>query len=109
MGEEGEYITMVGSMTMESHNNWADAAVAHQQAAYPEMTLVADKRVSADSDAEVAYQKTKELFKKYPNLKGILGTASFDAPGAARAIKELGLVGKFFAIWRSLPSESATS
>ncbi|MBO6137535.1 MAG: substrate-binding domain-containing protein, partial [Lachnospiraceae bacterium] len=31
MGEEGKYITMVGSMTMESQNNWADAAVARQE------------------------------------------------------------------------------
>jgi len=105
MGEEGEYITMVGSMTMESHNNWADAAVARQIEAYPNMTLVEDKRVSSESDAEVAYQKTKELLKKYPNLKGILGTSSFDAPGAARAIEELGLTGKVFAISVALPSE----
>lgn len=106
MGEEGEYITMVGSMTMESHNNWADAAVARQAEAYPNMTLVEDKRVSSESDAEVAYQKTKELLKKYPNLKGILGTSSFDSPGAARAIEELGLAGKVFAISVALPSET---
>jgi simple sugar transport system substrate-binding protein len=105
MGEEGEYITMVGSMTSESHMNWADAGVARQQEAYPNMTLVADERVTSDLDAEVAYQKTKELLKKYPNLKGVLGTSSFDAPGAARAIEELGLAGKVFAISVALPSE----
>jgi simple sugar transport system substrate-binding protein len=106
MGEEGEYITMVGSMTMESHNNWADAAVAQQEAKYPNMTLVADKRISSDSDAEVAYNRTKEMIQKYPNLKGILGTSSFDAPGAARAIDELGLTGKVFAISVAMPSET---
>jgi simple sugar transport system substrate-binding protein len=106
MGEEGEYITMVGSMTMESHNNWADAAVARAQEAYPNMTLVADARVSSESDAEVAYNKVKELKQKYPNLKGILGTSSFDAPGAARAIDELGLTGKVFAISVAMPSET---
>lgn len=106
MGKKGEYITMVGSMTMESHNNWADAGVAQQQKAYPDMKLVDDKRVSSESDAEVAYQKTKELIKKYPNLKGILGTSSFDGPGAARAIKELGLTGKVFATSVALPSET---
>jgi len=106
MGEKGEYCTMVGSMTMESHNHWADAGVAEQLAKFPNMKLVADKRVSSDSDAEVAYQKTKELIKKYPNLTGILGTSSFDGPGAARAIKELGLTGKVFAISVALPSET---
>lgn len=106
MGKTGEYITMVGSMTSESHMNWADAGVARQESAYPEMKLVDDKRVSSESDAEIAYQKTKELIKKYPNLKGILGTSSFDAPGCARAIKELGLTGKVFAISVALPSET---
>ena len=106
MGEEGEYITMVGSMTMESHNNWADAAVARQKEAYPNMTLVPDERVTSDLDAEVAYQKTKELLKKYPNLKGILGTSSFDAPGAARAIQELQMNGQVHAISVALPSET---
>lgn len=106
MGKSGEYITMVGSMTSESHMNWADAGVARQESTYPDMKLVDDKRVSSESDAEIAYQKTKELIKKYPNLKGILGTSSFDAPGCARAIKELGLTGKVFAISVALPSET---
>ena len=107
MSEEGEYVTMVGSMTSESHNNWADAAVAQQETAYPDMVLVADERVTSDLDAEVAYQKTKELIKKYPDLKGILGTSSFDGPGAARAIEELGLAGQVFAISVALPSETS--
>ena len=106
MGEEGEYITMVGSMTMESHNNWADAGVARAAEAYPNMTLVADERVSSESDAEIAYQLTKEMLQKYPNLKGILGTSSFDAPGAARAIEEMGLTGEVFAISVAMPSET---
>jgi len=106
MGESGEYITMVRSMTMESHNNWADAAEARAKEKYPNMKLVADKRVSSESDSEKAYQLTKELLQKYPNLKGILGTSSFDAPGAARAIKELGLTGKVFAISVAMPSET---
>ena len=105
MGEEGKYITMVGSMTMESQNNWADAAVARQEANYPKMELVPDKRVADDSDAEKAYELTKELIQKYPDLKGICGTGSFDAPGAARAIEELGLNGKVFAISVAIPSE----
>lgn len=105
MGEEGQYITMVGSMTMESQNNWADAAIARQEEAYPNMELVPDKRVADDSDAEKAYELTKELIQKYPDLKGILGTGSFDAPGAARAIQELGLTGKVFAISVAMPLE----
>lgn len=105
MGEEGQYITMVGSFTMESQNNWADAAVARQKEAYPNMELVPDERVEDNSDAEEAYNLTKELLTKYPELKGILGTGSFDAPGAARAIQELGLTGQVFAISVAMPLE----
>ncbi len=106
MGEEGEYVTMVGSLTMESQNNWADQAIAHQEEAYPNMTYL-DERVVNDSDADIAYNKTKELIQKYPNLTGILGTGSFDAPGAARAIEEMGLTGQVFAISVAMPSEVA--
>ena len=105
MGEEGEYITMVGSMTMESQNNWADAAVARAEAAYPNLVLVDDKRVEDNSDAQEAYNLTMQLKEKYPNLKGILGTGSFDAPGAARAIEEMGLTGQMFAISVAMPAE----
>ena len=106
MGEEGEYVTMVGSLTMESQNNWADAAIAQQEKAYPNMKYL-NERVVDDSDADIAYNKTKELIQKYPDLKGILGTGSFDAPGAARAIQEMGLTGQVFAISVAMPSEVA--
>lgn len=106
MGEEGEYVTMVGSLTMESQNNWADSAIARQEEAYPNMTYL-NERVVDDSDADIAYNKTKELIQKYPDLKGILGTGSFDAPGAARAIQEMGLTGQVFAISVAMPSEVA--
>ena len=106
MGEEGEYVTMVGSLTMESQNNWADAAIAQQEKEYPNMKYL-DERVVDDSDADIAYNKTKELIQKYPDLKGILGTGSFDAPGAARAIQEMGLTGQVFAISVAMPSEVA--
>lgn len=106
MGEEGEYITMAGYVTMASHMNWINAAVARQKEAYPKLVLVDETPVESEIDAERAYEVTKELMKKYPNLKGILGTSSFDSLGAARAIEEMGLIGKLFAISVGLPSEA---
>ena len=83
MGEEGVYTTMVASLTNGSHNEWADAAVEYQKEHYPNMTLLED------------------------NLKGIMGTSSFDAPGVARAIQELGLVDKFFTSGTGMPADNA--
>jgi len=105
MGGEGMYTTMVGHVTNASHNEWADGGVAHQAEAYPNMKLLeAEPRVESQDDGEVAYQTAKELLKKYPDLKGIMGTSSFDAPGVARAIEELGLKGKVFTAGTGMPA-----
>ncbi|MDC7234251.1 MAG: autoinducer 2 ABC transporter substrate-binding protein [Spirochaetales bacterium] len=106
MGEEGLYTTMVGHVTNASHNEWADGGVAHQAKAYPNMTLMAEEpRVESEDNMERAYEKAKELFKKYPDLKGIMGTSSKDAPGVSRAIEELGLKDKVFVAGTGLVSE----
>lgn len=105
MGGEGLYTTIVGHVTNASHNEWADGGVAFQKEKYPNMTLLeAEPRVESQDDGEVAYQTAKELLKKYPDLKGIMGTSSFDAPGVARAIEELGLKGKVFTAGTGMPA-----
>ena len=107
MGKEGLYTTMVAHVTNASHNEWADGGVAHQKAAYPNMTLLAaEPRVESEDNGDVAYNTAKEMFKKYPDLKGIMGTSSYDAPGIARAIAELGLVGKAFTSGTGLPLDN---
>ncbi len=108
MGETGVYTTMVASLTNGSHNEWADAGVAHQKEAYPNMQLLeAEPRVESNDNGDVAYNVSKELFKKYPNLKGVMGTSSYDAPGVARAIEELGLIGKAFTSGTGMPLDNA--
>jgi simple sugar transport system substrate-binding protein len=43
MGEEGEYLTTVGTLGSRSHMEWVDAEVAYQKAHYPKMKEVADR------------------------------------------------------------------
>lgn len=108
MGEEGVYTTMVADLTNGSHNEWADAAVAYQKEAYPNMTLLeAMPRVESHDNGDTAYNVAKECIKAYPELKGIMGTSSFDAPGVARAIVELGLTDKFFTTGTGMPADNA--
>jgi simple sugar transport system substrate-binding protein len=107
MGEEGVYTTMVAHVTNASHNEWADGAVARQKEKYPKMKLLeAEPRVESEDNQERSYERAKELFKKYPELKGIVGTSSKDAPGIAKAIGELGLIGKKFTAGTALPNEA---
>lgn len=108
MGGEGMYTTMVASLTNGSHNEWADAGVARQKANYPNMQLLDEKaRVESNDNGDVAYNAAKELFKKYPDLKGIMGTSSYDAPGVARAIEELGLIGVASTSGTGMPLDNA--
>ncbi len=108
MGEEGVYTTMVADLTNGSHNEWADAAVAYQKQAYPNMTLLEEMpRVESHDNGDTAYNVAKECIKAYPDLKGIMGTSSFDAPGVARAIVELGLTDKFFTTGTGMPADNA--
>ena len=106
MGEEGRYVTMVAHLTNASQNEWADGAVAQAEAAYPNMENHPDcARVESENDSEKAYQVAKEVLKKYPDVKGFVGTSSMDTPGIARAIDELGLTGKVFVCGTGMPNE----
>ncbi len=106
MGGEGQYCTMVSWLTNVSHNQWADGAVQRAEEAYPDITLIegSDARVESEDNLERSYEKAKEMLKKYPDLKGFIGTSSNDVPGICRAIEELGLSGKVFAVGTGLPS-----
>lgn len=74
MGEEGDYVVYVGTLTTPLHNKWADAAIAYQKEHYPKMKLVADRFPGAD-EIDTSYKTTLDVIKAYPNLKGILGLA----------------------------------
>ena len=75
MGEEGDYVVYVGTLTTPLHNKWADAAIAYQKEHYPKMKLVADRFPGAD-EIDTSYKTTLDVIKAYPNLKGILGFGS---------------------------------
>lgn len=103
MGGKGEYATMVGSVTSKSHVDWVEGGVEYQKQKYPDMKLVADK-VESNDDQKKAYEKMKELLKAHPQLKGFQGSSAVDAPGAALAVEEAGLIGKVSVVGTSLPS-----
>lgn len=106
MGESGTYTTMVGFLTTASHNEWADGAVDRQKEVYSNMTLLADlPRVESENNTETAYEKAKEVLKKYPEITGFTGSSSDDTPGIARAINELGLGDKVHVVGTGMPNE----
>jgi simple sugar transport system substrate-binding protein len=103
MGGEGEYAVFVGSLTSQTHNQWVDGAIAHQQANYPGMTLVGDKNETFD-DAQTAYERAQEVLRAFPDVKGMQGSASTDVAGIGLAVEERGMEDATCVFGTSLPS-----
>lgn len=100
MGQKGKYIVYVGSLTVPLHNAWADAAIAYQQEAYPEMEMVGDRFGVAESVDETI-RTTQDQIRANPDLTGILTFGSQGPIGAARVLEDrevadrIALVGGF--------------
>ncbi|MGD0720891.1 MAG: autoinducer 2 ABC transporter substrate-binding protein [Roseiarcus sp.] len=105
LGEEGDYVVYVGTLTTPLHNKWADAAIAYQKEHYPKMKLVADRFPGAD-EIDTSYKTTLDVIKAYPNLKGILGFGSNGPIGAGNAVKEKHLGKKLAVVGTVLPSQA---
>ena len=105
MGEEGEYVVYVGTLTTPLHNIWADSAIAYQKEHYPKMTLVTDRFPGAD-EIDTSYKTTLDVIKAYPNLKGILGFGSNGPIGAGNAVREKRLGKKIAVVGTVLPSQA---
>jgi simple sugar transport system substrate-binding protein len=106
MGDSGEYAIFVGGLTVPGHNFWADAGIEYAKTKYPNLKLVTE-RIPCGEDAELARQKTLELIKAYPNLKGIVGFGSLGPIGAAQALQEKGMTDKIAVVGTVIPSHAA--
>ena len=106
MGGEGKWTTYVGSLGSRTHMQWVAAASENAQSKHPGMQLVDENNETAD-DANLAYEKAKELLRKHPDLKGFETYSGNDVLGVGRAIDEAGLNGKVCLVGTGLPNPSA--
>jgi simple sugar transport system substrate-binding protein len=104
MHGKGMYAAFVGTLTTPAHMLWAASAYAEAKKKWPNVTRVPGGPISTQETQSVAFQETKELLVKYPNLKGIEGSSGTDVIGAAEAVTEMGLAGKICIVGTSLPS-----
>jgi len=107
MGTSGKYAIFVGGLTVPLHNLWADEGIKYAKAKYPNLELVTS-RIPCGEDQELSKQKTLELLKTYPDLKGIVGYGSLGPPGDAQALKEKGLSGKIAVVGTVIPGHAAS-
>ncbi|NEM90740.1 substrate-binding domain-containing protein [Galbitalea soli] len=105
MNGSGDYAQFVGSLTSETHMDWANAGLAMQEKKYPGMHRIAQPFESNDN-AATSYTKTKQILQSNPGIKGFFGDSSQDVPGIARAIQEAGLQDKICVFGTGVPSET---
>jgi len=103
MGGSGKYVAFVGHLTAQSHMEWVKGAFDQAKAKYPNVQRIGGP-IEAVEDANVAYQKTKELLAKNPDITGFEGSAATDVAGIGRAIQEAGLADKTCVMGTSIPS-----
>jgi rhamnose transport system substrate-binding protein len=92
MGEEGDWLVVIASLSAANLNNWKKIAIARQEEKYPKMNL-ADTLVTNENENE-AIQKGLSKLNTNPNIKGIIAFDSNSLPGAAEAIKQAGKAGE---------------
>ena len=104
MGNKGEYVMYVGTLTTPLHNRWADAAVAYQQAHFPEMKLATARFPGAD-EIDSSEQVTREVIQGYPKVTGIIGFGSNGPIGAGNVVRERHLQKKIAVVGTVIPSQ----
>lgn len=104
MGKKGKWTSFVGSVGSLTHVQWADGG-AENAKKYPDMELVSPKNESFN-DANQAYEKAREILRKYPDIKGFQGGSAIDVIGIGRAVEEAGLVGKVCVVGLGLPKDT---
>jgi simple sugar transport system substrate-binding protein len=102
-GGSGEWAAFVGHLTSTTHNEWVDGEEMQAKEKYPGLKMVTS-RIEEQENQQIAYEKSLELLKTYPNLDGIMGSAMSTMPGAAKAIEDKGMIGKVAAFGTCLPS-----
>lgn len=89
MGGEGKYAAIVGGLTMTTHMQWFNACVDYLKENHPDMELINEEPYEDANDNQVAYDKTIEVMKAVPDIKGFVCFAASGA-GSAQALEEKG-------------------
>jgi simple sugar transport system substrate-binding protein len=105
MGNSGNYAILTGGLSAANLNSWLDNGLAYAKNRYPDLHLVTD-RVPTDEKQQLAYQRTLDLIKAYPDLKGIVGVSTPSPIGAAQAVQEKGMQNKIAVVGSALPTDS---
>jgi rhamnose transport system substrate-binding protein len=104
-GGEGEYAIITSSLTAPNQNDWMKRMETYRAKTHPGMKIVDVK--PSQEDQQLAFQRTSDLLRARPGLKGVWGISSVAFPGAADAVQRAGRAGQVAVVGLSTPSSMA--
>lgn len=106
VGPKADVAIITSSLTAPNQNEWIKWMKKRQAEKYPGLRIVDIK--PSEEDQQLALRVTKDLLKANPNIKGVWGISSVAFPGAAEAVKQMGLSGKVAVTGLSTPASMRT-
>jgi simple sugar transport system substrate-binding protein len=107
MDYEGDFVGMVGALTMQTHMQWFQSGLDWVTAQYPKMNFILDEPVEDFNTEQTAYNRALELLRTYPNIKGMFGCSASSTIMMAQAVEERGLQDQVAVVGLTLPSMSS--
>jgi ABC-type sugar transport system substrate-binding protein len=102
VGTAGEVGIVTTSFTAPNQMNWIKAVRRTLYANYPDLHIV-DIRPAGES-SEQAFRVAHDLLQAFPQLKAIVALGAPNLPGAAKAVRAAGKVGKVAVLGNSTPN-----
>ncbi|SFP84141.1 autoinducer 2 ABC transporter substrate-binding protein [Salibacterium halotolerans] len=103
--EDGKIAILTGGLSAANLNLWIEAAKKEFNENYPNIEIVSEK-IPTEEKQQVAYQKTLDLLKSYPDLDGVLAVSTPAPLGAAQAVQEQGVQDEVSVVGSALPTDS---
>jgi len=105
-GPAGKVVIVTGSLTAANQRIWIEWMRKEMAESYPGMEEL--PIIATEEDQELAFTKVQKAAKTNPDLKGVFGITSVSLPGAAEAIRSLGLTDKVAVTGLGLPNTMRT-
>jgi ABC-type sugar transport system substrate-binding protein len=102
VGENADTAVVTSTLTAPNQSAWLAAMRKTIADKHPGIKIVDVK--PSQEDQQLAFQQTQDLLKSRPNLKGIFAITTAALPGAAEAVKQMGLTGKIAVVGNSTPN-----
>jgi rhamnose transport system substrate-binding protein len=104
-GPDAKTAIVTSSLTAPNQNDWMRRMLTYRREKYPKMQLLTTQ--PSEESQQLAFQRTQDILKAFPDVDGIWALSSVAFPGAADAVRKAGKSGKVAVIGLSTPQSMA--